>query len=308
MNKLNVILAYHSGDLLLAQQLLRWILLQNENSRLPNHLVLLGDSSLTKDQRLAMKDLALEVFTSVSALPVSPTRQGWPGGANAMFKTGLKFVQESLKGPALWLEPDATTVRPGWLQMIEEEYHSQPFRYMGTHSVRGERGDASLPERWMAGVGVYPNDAYSELSAFCESEKPFDVAAANSTTPRMAVTKLIQQHWGSQGLVPTFVSSRSKAPNAVTLDFIEPEAVIFHRVKDGSLIRLLSGESSLVATEESAPVAPPVPAAAPVAKPPSLPAAPRTTAVPVDEKSGKFGGGLTKLMKSTESAAPIQVQ
>lgn len=307
MNKLNTILAYHSGDLSLAQQLLRWILQQNDNTRFNNHLILLGDSSLSKEQRLAMKDLALEVFNTVSALPVSPTRQGWPGGANAMFKTGLKFAQESMKGPSLWLEPDATTIRRGWLQMIEEEYHSQPFRYMGTHSVRGERGDKSLPERWMAGVGVYPNDAFSELSAFCESEKPFDVAAANSTTPRMAVTKLIQQHWGSQGLVPTFVASRPKAPNAVTLEFLEPETVIFHRVKDGSLMRLLSGDSDIVQTEEAYYIAPPM-AAPPTFTPPVLPSPPKTTAVPVDEKAGKFGGGLTKLMKSSDSPAPIQVR
>jgi hypothetical protein len=310
MTRLNIVLAYHSGDFQLVQQLLRWILTLNNNVRLPNHLVLLGDSGLSKDQRLAMKELALETFSTVSALPVAPVRQGWPGGANAMFKQGMKFVQESLKGAFLWIEPDAVPLAKGWIEQIEEAYHNQPFRYMGTHSVRGERGDASLPEKWMAGIGVYPNDAFSELASFCDSEKPFDVAAANSTTPRMAVTKLIHQHWGSAGLVPTFVATKSKAPNAVTLDFIEPEAVIFHRVKDGSLIRLLSGESSLVATEETepAPVPTPPPAPAVPPKPPIVPAVPKTTSVAVDEKGSKFGGGLTKLMKSTESAAPIQVQ
>lgn len=322
MNKLNVAIAYHASDIHLVQQLLGWIFTLNGNNQLPNHLVLLGDSGLTKDQRMEIKQLGLQCFSSVNSLPVPVERPGWPTGPNAMFRMGMKFVQEFLRGPFLWLEPDAIPTRQGWLEALEEDYFRQPYRFYGTLSVRGENNSPEIPDSWMAGVGIYPNDAFSELAAFCDSKKPFDVAAAASTTPRLFKTDMIVQNWGTRDTPPTFVSGKKRSPNQFHVSDLGPNTMIFHRNKDGSLIRVLSGESSLTETDEAPPAPPTAPAdnakmAAPAAQAPQVPRPPvprppaaGTVVRPVaaDLNTGQFGGGAARVMKTSETPAMITPQ
>jgi hypothetical protein len=316
MNQIITVLAYHRGDFDLAKQLLAWIGSQNEGP-INAHLCLLGDSLLEKDQRLEMKEIAQSAFSSVASAPVKveTALQKWPTGPNKMFEKAMAWIQESYRLPFLWMEPDAVTLKKGWLDQIEEAYYGQPSRYMGAFGFPGESPDKTLPERWMTGPGVYPNDASAELARFCGSEKPFDVVAASTVVARMKESPLFQHFWGKQNLPPTFVSGKPKAPNAVNLSFLRPEAVIFHRVKDGSLFRALSAPESAVVTETdeqpgmllNASTATPRPEP-PHMTPPPIPVGAGLNAVPPVQDNAFGGGRVQRMGISTDPKKPVSVQ
>lgn len=308
MSRLNVALAYHAGDLELAKNLLRWIAKQN-GGPIPRALLLFGDGALTKEQRLEVKDLAREAFQTVKAYPVhvEAAMQRWPTGPNLMFLQALRVSNENMRDSFLWLEPDCVTLVPGWLEKLEAAYYNQPSRYFGVFSHRGS-GPESLPIRWMSGVGVYPANAHVEMAVFCGSEKPFDVVSASGaggTADRMTETPLIAHFWGAKDMPPTFVHGQPVAPNAMNLGMIPKEAVIFHRCKDGSLMRVLSQPAPPPVAEDrdEAIKAPPESKdkVIPPAPPAMLPVAP-------SEKSA-FGGGSAKVMKSTnDRSAPLAAE
>ena len=300
MSRLNVALAYHAGDLDLAKNLLRWISDQNSGP-IPRAIMLFGDGALTKEQRMEVKELAKTAFQTVKAYPVhvEAAMQKWPTGPNLMFMQALRVSNESMRDSFLWLEPDCVTLKPGWLESIERDYYNQPCRYFGVFSHRGA-GEATLPERWMSGVGVYPSNAFVELAAFCGSEKPFDVVSSDFLVPRLAETQLIAHFWGTKDLSPTFVHGQPTSPNAMNPAMIPKDAVIFHRCKDGSLMRVLSQPAPppVAQDQEDRPTPPETvkQQAAPVAMPP--PKIAGINAVPPFSEN-KFGGGLTRVMKST---------
>jgi hypothetical protein len=69
----------------------------------------------------------------------------------------------------------------------------------------------------------------------------WDVSTAYVTVPLAAHTEAIQWFWGQPDLPPTFVRRKTPASpvNTFTLATLNPNAVLFHRNKDGTLIELL---------------------------------------------------------------------
>lgn len=302
MQKLNVVLAYHGGDIELTKNLLRWVLKQNGGVQLPNTILLFGDGALSREQRAEVKTIAMDSFMDVRSYPVhvETSMQKWPTGPNLMFLQAMRTCQENFRDSWLWLEPDSTPLKAGWLQTLEKAYYGQPSRYFGTWSVRGQ-GSSELPERWMSGVGVYPNDAFTELAVFCGSEKPFDVVANTVTSSRLRETDLIQQYWGTKDVPPTFGPVSIAGTNILGASELRPEAVLFHRVKDGSLIRVLSGIPVTPSVAEEVAIQPKgaESAKAPSFRPPS----------PIPGVASEFGGGVTRTMAiSNDPSKPVQTK
>ncbi len=79
--------------------------------------------------------------------------------------------------------------------------------------------------------------------------KAWDVASASSVVIKATSTRLIQHMWGEHRLPPTFVEAKhpGQARNALTLSFLNPEAVLFHRNKDMTLQGLIRRKLSLPA-------------------------------------------------------------
>ena len=106
----------------------------------------------------------------------------------------------------------------------------------------------------MSGVAIWPQDTFRRLSdlwkdaRFSAPSNPklnqeqrtqgvraCDMIGAELIVPRAQHTPLIQNFWGTTYLTPPmFVSARTEAHpvNAVTLDMVRKDAVLFHRVKD----------------------------------------------------------------------------
>src|SRR6266446_3600432 len=151
---------------------------------------------------------------------------GWPAGANMMFREAGKHVEWVLKSPYfLWVEADAIPLKSTWIDHIEIEYLNADKRFMGDH-VQVE----NVPPH-MSGVGVYasPLSKYAGVCYLAQaSGAAWDVAAAGQILGSFHHTNLIEHAW--------------KHPSFTNIDEltaqIAPETELFHASKDGSLIKL----------------------------------------------------------------------
>lgn len=229
---MNVVIPFHNGDARLAIDLVKWI--GQLGLVRPGSIVLLYDSG-TSEANISM------VFESCREFDMSYKTErsvsGWPAGSNVLFGLALESCSD-LKGPWLWLEPDAIPLKAGWLDAIRKEYAACGKRYMGNVYVCN---NPRLPNRLMSGIGVYPADAKNDLLHFTKTRIAWDVEAARFLVENCHHTKLIHHFWGIAGLPPTFAPTRtdSSPPNTFTLESIHKDAVIFHRNKDGTLMNLL---------------------------------------------------------------------
>lgn len=91
------------------------------------------------------------------------------------------------------------------------------------------------------GNAVYPCRAIDLIGPGMNERQAWEMTSAALVMPQTAETPLIQNFWGKPDLAPTFVKHRTpRSPiNAFTLDNIKEQTVLFHRCKDGSLIRVL---------------------------------------------------------------------
>ena len=79
-------------------------------------------------------------------------------------------------------------------------------------------------------------------------------------------TPLIQHFWGKPDLAPTFreVKGEHDPENTIPMGFIKPEAVLWHRSKDGTLIDLLRARKNTETPKRPGPGRPRKEAAGPL--------------------------------------------
>jgi len=235
---MNVVIPFHNGDANLAIDLVKWI--KQLGGIGDGCMILCVDAAVSKEDLESLKSLPI-ISTATFICGTSQPVKGWPQGSNALLSRTLDYVSKNprLAGPWLWLEPDAIPLKVGWLDEIRKEYAACGKRYMGNVYVCN---NPRLPNRLMSGIGVYPADAKKELEHFTKTHMAWDVEAARFLVENCAHTKLIYHFWGIQGMPPTFAATRtdSSPPNTFTLQSIHKDAVIFHRNKDGTLLKLLS--------------------------------------------------------------------
>jgi len=146
----------------------------------------------------------------------------------------VKHVADHWPRDFLILEPDAVPLKPGWLDDIAAAYSHVAGKFMGhIYST-----DQLL--RFMSGIAVYPADTAHRLPLH-EFPLHWDVEFAGVMVSQGAHTPLINHFFGQRDLSPTFVEVKTpQSPiNAFALDWIPKEVVLFHRNKNGTLMRLL---------------------------------------------------------------------
>lgn len=174
-------------------------------------------------------------WSAVEAIVTDRPVIGWPAGPNALFFTTAQQLEGN---PFLWLEPDAVPMSPGWLDAIEAEYQSAGKPFLG--HVYASAGNG-LPPQTLSGVAVYPATAHQLLGFLAGAPRSWDVEMAHIAVPQAHASNLIQHFWGQPGLPPIFAEAKTEGSPANTLTpaNLRPQAVLFHRNKDGSLISLL---------------------------------------------------------------------
>lgn len=230
-----LVLPTHAGDSKQARDLLLWNAKLGESK---NHCALICcDAGTPFDEVIALRELAETMFREVRVTTNHVSVKGWPDGCYSLFTAAVKYIFTSWPQPFLILEPDAIPLRPGWLDALTEEYERCGKLFMG-HIYGCEQ--PGLPSQLMSGIAIYPANAIEYLPP---EPRPvhWDVQGAPAMVANGAHTPLIRHFFGQVGLPPIFVAQKTpQSPvNAMTLEDIPKEAVLFHRNKDGSLQRLL---------------------------------------------------------------------
>lgn len=241
-----VALPVFSGDVSRLLNLLVWI---KQLGGCSNHdAVIIADAETPAGQVLHLKAEALKSFSTVHIVTNESKVFGWIKGANSLFIEALRFAYTQDK-PWLFLESDAIPLCPGWIDAIEIRYRSSGKRYMG---ALVQCKNPELPPIHMPGVSVYPPNAYDELAHVVARNQnvAFDLSIASITVPQAEKSDAFQHLWGEMNNPPTFADVGVPGTGTFGLDFISPKAVLFHRSKDGTLIRLLQKRMGLQSTGE----------------------------------------------------------
>lgn len=228
-----VCLPFHSGDLSQAKDLLAWIVRLGKNTK--HECLLVADAGVQWDAAASLLNLAQETFGLAKMIATDKPLTSWPAAANQMFLKAAHYVNE----PFLWLEPDCIPIKAGWLDAICDAYAKAGTPFMGAMMTCQQPG---FPAVYLSGNAVYPANAKDIIEPFLwAGSSSWDIAAAQAITPLATNTLLIQNFWGQPKLPPTFALTRTaESPeNTFTLDNLKPDAVLFHRNKDGTLLRLL---------------------------------------------------------------------
>lgn len=228
-----VALLTHAGDIRQAQSLIQWIA---RLGKVNAPLLLVCDRDTPFDQVLLCQKFAESAFTDfhIAANPVAT--KGWPEGPHSLFKAACEAVYKRFQQPFLLLEPDAIPLHPNWFTEIKGQYNSGQWAYMG-HIYQGTQN--FIGERFMSGIAVYPQGAFSSLS--WEHVAPWDVLYRTEFVNSGTHTDLIYHFFGQMDGGVRFISDarEPQSPREKHLDWLPDKAVLFHRDKTQSLIPLL---------------------------------------------------------------------
>lgn len=223
------------NDIKQAAELIRWIIALGGCKS--HDCVIVADAGVSWEDGMGILGLAKQCFNSSEITVTDVEYVGWVEGANALWRHASYFAKQR-NVPWLWIEPDAIPLSKGWLDAVEREYVLKAKPYMGQIY---ESKTPGLPEKVMSGVAVYPPFAHDQLLRFSKNPiRAWDMLGADVMVVNGAHTDLIHHLWGKQGDPPRFAHVARSGTSVLSLDKIKPGAVIFHRNKDGSLIRLLS--------------------------------------------------------------------
>lgn len=265
MSLITVVIPFWKGDADLAVQLLEWV--SDLGGCKKYDCVLITDPKTSSNsnpepekvseiQRLAKKNFKTvqQIWTPYRRRRIDGSSD-WPVNANWAFFCTAMFFAMSKSNAFLWLEPDCVPIKEGWLDAIEEEYSKCGKPMLGPVL---QTNMPSANPTYMNGTSVFNASCLryfdSAMVDFLNGAgHAFDVAAAAQVIPHAHPTRLIQHFWGSdRTTAPIFKAEKTdKDPwNVFTLGHLFPEAVLYHRVKDSSLIDLLRekrNERTLVA-------------------------------------------------------------
>lgn len=240
---MTTILPVFAGDVYLLLNQLRWI--KQLGGAHGHHAIICADAGLEWSLCNQAVTLAQESFDSVSVIINEQTVPGWIAGSNSLWVTAAKFCQAQKIDGWLWLEPDAVPIKKGWLDQLEKAWSNANCKILGALYACNQPG---LPPTMVSGVSIYSADA---ISLYPGGKEAFDVQLSRGAADQCDNTELFQHFWGMPGLPPTFRHVKTLAPrHAFTLEKLKPEAVVFHRQKDGTLIELLRKENGIAIDKE----------------------------------------------------------
>lgn len=217
------VLPYCAADEHRFRQLLEWIA---ELGRVDGKALIVAPASVIVGGTPVV-DLALSAFAGVTFIhtPFDLPKEGWPTGTCWSFLVAAEYCRRHQLD--FWLnEPDCIPLKPGWFEAIRAEYRQCGLPYMGFV----EPATADYPEH-LTGNAAYHHSVFHHFRAD-KLGTAWDIAMADVLTPQAHRTRLFHQEFGPLDRPPVFHTVDD-------LRRIPPDAVVFHRNKDGSLIKVL---------------------------------------------------------------------
>jgi len=235
------VLPVYKDDVSRLEDLLRWI--RQLGGCSDHSAVIVADASTPARSVFGLRELAEKSFEFVEVVTTERAVKGWPQGPNELFLAALRFAKQR-NMHWLFLEPDAVPLKPGWLDRLDIQYRVTGARYLGQLVPCNEPG---LPAQHFTGVGIYPPNAADEIEQriLQYPKTAFDISTADILTPLATHSEMFQHLWGEVGNPPTFALKGVKGTHTFGLDYLRPNAVLYHRTKDGKLISLLRQKAGL---------------------------------------------------------------
>lgn len=230
---MTVVFPFCQKDACCLERLLRWI---GQLGGVGHHAaVLIADGKVSYQEAFRLKHLANDIFGVTKLFATEPV-EGWIRGSNTLFQKAATIFTHL---PFLFVEPDAVPIRATWIDEIEAEFEKDSSKFLGAMVRHNTDG---FPNPYLEGCAVYPAGTWNILEHLFTLEKSWTLACASAVVPRARNSSLFQHFWGQPGASPTFIAENVKNPpaNALRLSYVSKETALFHRNKDGSLIRLLS--------------------------------------------------------------------
>lgn len=170
-------------------------------------------------------EAAKKLFRKVTVLD-SAAPETWPQGKNAAFQQLVwHLYNEKITEPFFWWEPDAIPLKKGWLSTIEQAHLAggKPFS-----------GFVHPALQYLECVAVYPANYmdYSQNGMLCRAAG-WDVCSKEVVPLVNPLNHLMQFVHDVDGFPPTFSDAESRL-------LLHPNAVLFHKNKDGTLVQQLS--------------------------------------------------------------------
>jgi len=222
--------------------------------------LLIADAGVDYKKALEVKQAALRSFDRCEIVTTEETCIGWPYGPNQLFLTALAHDLPQ-GGPWLWMETDCVPMHRDWLTIIEAELGNAPAicRFYPCDQP-------PFPPLMASGIAAFnkgPHMARIREATFNSQWQAFDVSINQIMLDVAKNTTRIQHLWGeNKDAPPTFDDSVMPRPRGfMTTNQIEGGVVLFHRNKDGSLIKKLRQQMNIAlpVTRAVAPATPALP-------------------------------------------------
>jgi hypothetical protein len=220
-----VVFPVNQRDLDLLFELLDWI---NDLGFEGKHDCLIIASKSVVDLALdELHQVASVSFNHGEVMYQNREHPDWPNNPNLMFAQVAKHIEENSMGHWFWCDPDCIPTKRNWIDLLEAEYVAQKCLFMG--------GLFEHPAPHLNGCMVYPENVQLHNPYMLIAERrPWDLMRHDVTLELGHVTRLIQRK-----LADPATNKPMSFPDQASLSAIEPETVVFHGCKDGSLIRQL---------------------------------------------------------------------
>lgn len=237
------VLPFSHVDAGAALELLRWMT-ELRGSQSHRALLVTDDDSIARkpdvaaqiqaEAKRAFGEVSMTVLTGIGHLK-------WPAASTMIFIHAARHIARHIHAPFFFCEADCIPIHRHWLAELEQNYRKCRTPFMGCIVELN-----SKPNKHVTGCACYPPNAIEWVEEFEARARrgewlAWDLAAAERMVPLTSNTDLVQHSWGLWKEPPTFVRERQWfEPNYIkTLNSLSPSAAVFHRCKDGSLIRLL---------------------------------------------------------------------
>lgn len=238
-----LVLPHYAGDLWLLIKNLGWY--QELDGKLPYEVVLSSDTKTDSKQAV---DLAKQIFKKVYVFKYDRIAENnWPRPQNHSFMSLAWYMYDKFKKQSFfWVETDCVPMCPGWIQKIEECHIAgkKPFTGHWNETAPSVQGHVGV----FNGSAVYPWNISSYApramtAALCEgNQPPWDVYCSSEVEPHLNKANHLFQHiWRDDetGEAYSFKSAEQVAK------VVRPGVVLFHRVKDFSLVPFLRSPEAI---------------------------------------------------------------
>lgn len=265
---MTVAFSFHGGDKPQGVALAQWI---RRLGGVENHDCLIVHPTTTDAD--GIEEPLRQAFRYVEVMTYTPQLEGWPQGPNELHaRTAFALaLHKKITGPWLFLEADCLPTTSHWLNQIASTHQRSGRPMLGTlnDSIDSE---GRMVGRHVIGVAVYPQDfarivplvknIITTSAEYAKEAKrtgdpklgapPFDCYYGPYTVEMTHVSPLIQHLWCSEnyreqdGQIVCDFRKPNRYPPVVN-----PDAVLIHGCKDGSLLQILQARNPQAAPIEA---------------------------------------------------------